>query len=87
MNRFRMPAVALVLFVLSAATAHAQHACDPPPVPVPGYCSRDDGIILLDWTPSGSTDRISGAWAAFVILLVFWIVRNLPLEIFKLPTE
>jgi hypothetical protein len=26
-------------------------------------------------------------WAAFVILLVFWIVRNLPLEIFKLPTE
>ena len=27
------------------------------------------------------------AWIAFVILLVFWVVRNLPLEIFKLPSE
>ena len=26
-------------------------------------------------------------WAAFVILVVFWIVRNLPLEIFRLPGE
>ncbi len=27
------------------------------------------------------------AWISFVILLLFWIVRNLPLEVFKLPTE
>lgn len=27
------------------------------------------------------------AWAALVILIVFWIVRNLPLEMFRLPAE
>lgn len=27
------------------------------------------------------------AWLTLAVLVVFWIVRNLPLEIFKLPTE
>ena len=27
------------------------------------------------------------AWAAFAVLVLFWIVRNLPLELFRLPSE
>ena len=27
------------------------------------------------------------AWAALVFLIVFWLVRNLPLEVFRLPAE
>ena len=27
------------------------------------------------------------AWAALAVLIVFWIVRNLPLEFFRLPAE
>lgn len=27
------------------------------------------------------------AWVALAVIIVFWIVRNLPLEIFKLPAE
>lgn len=27
------------------------------------------------------------AWIALAVLIVFWIVRNLPLEIFRLPAE
>ena len=27
------------------------------------------------------------AWAAFAVLVLFWIVRNLPLEMFRLPAE
>jgi len=38
-------------------------------------------------TPTSHRAQARWAWTALAILIVFWIVRNLPLEIFKLPAE
>jgi hypothetical protein len=45
------------------------------------------------WLRGPSAGKISlraqsrWAWIALAVLVVFWIVRNLPLEIFRLPAE
>lgn len=37
--------------------------------------------------PIAQRTQARWAWTIFAILVAFWIVRNLPLEIFKLPPE